>query len=207
MIQLIIFTRYPEAGTTKTRLIPAIGAEQAALLQKKMTEKLVAAATSVETDHPYSLSIYYTGGDLEKMVRWLGPCQYHQQQGKSLGDKMEAAFRQSFEEGAEGAIIMGADIPAIDASLISQSIGSLQKGKVVIGPSIDGGYYLIGLHSSDAGKLYPALFHDMKWSVDTVYETTENRMTGMGYDLLPLPILQDIDNENCLEEARRLKLL
>lgn len=207
LTQIIIFTRYPEPGTTKTRLIPAIGSENAALLQKKMTEKIVATARAEKLKTELPLAIYYHGGNEAKMHQWLGDGHYFKQITGDLGVKMTDAYIRSFAAGAQQALVLGSDIPGIDTLLLQKAMCSLAPGKVVLGPSLDGGYYLIGFTKDDAPRLYPQVFEELEWSTPSVFKTTCQRICDLGLNLITLPPLRDIDTLEDLEYAKEQGLL
>lgn len=209
---LLLFTRYPEPGTTKTRLIPTLGKQQAALLQKRMTEKIVESVQTlllkaVDERSDLDLSIYFNNGTVEEMYAWLGNYSYKVQQGKNLGEKMENAFRDCFVDGATQTIIFGSDIPGIDSQILDTAIKTVSDDNVVIGPCLDGGYYLLGFTQDNASRLYPELFTNMNWSTNSVFETTKERIHKLGLNPTTLAPLRDIDTAADLDYARELGLL
>lgn len=205
--RLLVFTRYPEAGICKTRLLPALGAEGAARLQKKLTERLIGEAHQVEKITKISANVYYSGGSKEKMVSWLGPMTYIEQVKGDLGEKMMAAFSHSFNNGAKAAILVGCDIPDITSKILIRGFEALNRRQVVIGPALDGGYYLLGMGATQAPVLFPLLFNKIRWSQKDLFTTTMSRLTGTGFDVLTLPRLQDIDQPEDLSFARSRGLL
>lgn len=205
--EVIIFTRFPEARTTKTRLIPLLGSEKAARLQRAMTEKLLAAAEAIPAALGSRLTIYFNGGSKALMTGWLGDHRYQEQQGEDLGDKMEHAFREIFKTGAEQAILVGADIPSIDTPLLSRAVTLVKEDEVVIGPTYDGGYYLIGFNKKYATEMYPAIFHNIAWSSESVFETTIRKITALQIAPVILPKHHDIDVPEDLPYADQWKLL
>lgn len=211
--RLLLFTRYPEAGKTKTRLIPQLGADGAALLQKRLTERvagqaqLLAERRGTETIIHETI-IHYSGGSREEMSSWLGPVRCIAQTTGDLGQRMRAAFAHSFTEGAQTAVLIGSDIPDISADLLHQAFACLLGGKeVVIGPSADGGYYLIGLVARRAAQLLPVLFEQMVWSSTDLFPFTMDRLRQAGYTAAILPILHDIDLPADLSLAKDRGLL
>ncbi len=204
---LLIFTRYPEAGTTKTRLIPALGAKGAARLQKDLTEKVVGQARLLAQRTAIDIVLYYSGGNRQKMISWLGlPDCFTQAEG-DLGYKMRRAFEQTFAGGADTAILIGSDIPGITEDLLFQAFSGLSAGKVVIGPSRDGGYYLIGLTANVAKILLPLLFDRMPWSTPHLFKDTMDRLTDAGFEVATLLTLSDIDLPEDLLIAKESGLL
>jgi rSAM/selenodomain-associated transferase 1 len=160
--KLIIFTRFPEPGKTKTRLIPHLGAEGAAQLQKEMTEHVVRQARRTDTE----IEIRYTGGAVEQMRDWLGAdLRYVEQGGGDLGERMQRAFSEQFDSGADRVVIVGSDCPSNGWKNMQSAFQRLDAADCVIGPATDGGYYLIGL-----GKTAPQLFQGMDWGGEKVLE-------------------------------------
>jgi rSAM/selenodomain-associated transferase 1 len=191
--RLLLFTRYPEAGKTKTRLIPELGEGGAALLQKRLTERVAIQADLLSQRSGIKTVVHYTGGSREQMTSWLEPTVCVEQKGADLGQRMRAAFEQTFAGGAKAVVLIGSDIPDITTDLLQQAFTSLLSKEVVIGPSQDGGYYLIGLTDDKASRLLPLLFEEMQWSTGGLFATTTNRLEKSGYDVAVLPTLRDID--------------
>ena len=196
---LIIFTRFPEPGKTKTRLIPHLGAEGAAQLQKEMTEYTVRQARRAGAE----IEIRYTGGSFEQMHGWLGENLNYAEQGEGdLGERMERAFTVAFSNGATKAIIVGSDCPSSDWKNMQVAFHGLEENDCVIGPASDGGYYLIGLRGrrsrlqqgeSVGGVGDPArqLFHNIDWGGEQVFEQTMKAASGLSVgELKQLP---DVD--------------
>jgi hypothetical protein len=205
--RLLLFTRYPEKGNTKTRLIPNLGADGAALLQKRLTERVVMQANLLTERLGIETIVHYAGGNSKKMTSWLGPMNCVEQTSGDLGQRMRAAFERSFAGGAETAVLIGSDIPDITAGLLQQAFTSLMTDEVVIGPTRDGGYYLIGLVARQAQQLLPLIFEGMIWSTGDVLANTIRRLERAGYDAATLPTLRDIDLPEDLPFARELGLL
>ena len=108
--QLTIFTRYPEPGKTKTRLIGALGENGAAALQKELTEKTVQKIDQLTKNSTVEPVIYFEGADLASMQKWLGPDRlYHQQGEGDLGKKLKLAFGDAFTAGAQRVVTIGCD--------------------------------------------------------------------------------------------------
>ncbi len=206
--RLLLFTRYPEAGKTKTRLIPQLGADGAALLQKRLTERVVVQTQLLAKRCGTQTIVHYSGGTREEMISWLGPVRCVAQTTGDLGQRMRAAFAHSFIEGVETAVLVGSDIPDISADLLHQAFHYLLGGKeVVIGPSQDGGYYLVGLVARCAAQLLPLLFDQMPWSSTNLFTVTKARLRQAGYDAATLPVLRDIDLPADLSLAQHHGLL
>ena len=192
--RLIIFTRFPEPGKTKTRLIPALGAHGAACLQRQMTEHIIASAGTLNGRHGLIIEVRYEGGNLILMQDWLGSqLTYQPQGGGSLGRRMQRAFEAAFEDDAAAAVIVGSDIPGISDNILRQAFETLRKKDLVLGPARDGGYYLIGVKRTQASKTYGPLFDGIDWGSDNVMAQTLQIAKDLGLDLSLLESLTDVD--------------
>ncbi|MGB3225342.1 MAG: TIGR04282 family arsenosugar biosynthesis glycosyltransferase [Desulforhopalus sp.] len=213
--KILLFTRYPEKGKTKTRLIGELGADGAALLHKKLTERVFMQASLLKQRSGIETIVYFCGGSSPKMTSWLGPIHCVEQMSGDLGQKMRSAFEHCFSGGAETAILIGSDIPDISAELLQQAFNALITKDVVIGPSRDGGYYLIGMAAGAARicrpegmpPLLPLLFDKMKWSTEELFNNTMHRLESAGYETAHLPTLRDIDIPADLPFAKEKGLL
>jgi uncharacterized protein len=182
---LIIFTRYPESGKTKTRLIPALGEHGSARLHRRMAEHTVKQARSLSC----AIEVWYVGGSEELMQDWLGrDLWYREQPAGDLGDRMCGAFRSAFDKGYQSVMIVGTDCPGLTTDFMAQGFAALQNQVVTIGPAIDGGYYLIGLQ-----RLVPELFQKINWSTATVFSETLAIADKLQLSTYLLPSLHDID--------------
>ena len=186
---LIIFTRYPEPGKTKTRLIPVLGAEGAARLQRQMTEQTLAQVKELKAFRPLSVEVHFAGGNQQLMQDWLGSdIIYRQQSEGDLGRRMALAFKESFSAGMTGVVIIGTDCPDLNAQLMVKAFHAIEQNDLVLGPALDGGYYLIGLR-----RLIPELFTGISWSTAEVLEQTRSIAERLDLAIAFLPLLNDID--------------
>ena len=187
--RLILFTRYPEPGRTKTRLIPALGAQGAATLQRQMSEAIVAQMAAFAAQYPVSLEIRYADGNQQAMEAWLAsdiPC-LDQGEG-DLGDRLHLAFAQAFAQGARAVVVIGADCPGLAPALFAQAFVALTRNDLVLGPAMDGGYYLIGLKHPA-----PALFSQIPWGKGEVLAATLKQAQGLNLSTHLLEPLADVD--------------
>ncbi|MGD9236468.1 MAG: TIGR04283 family arsenosugar biosynthesis glycosyltransferase [Desulfobacterales bacterium] len=192
--RLIVFTRFPEPGKTKTRLIPALGTRGAARLQRQMTAHVLATAASLNDQNGLSIEVRHAGGNASLMQDWLGSnFIYRPQGGGSLGRRMQRAFEAAFEENAVAAVIVGSDIPGISADIIRQAFEALRQKDLVLGPAKDGGYYLIGIQKSLPANTYGRLFEGIDWGSDKVMAQTLQLASALGLDLTCLESLADVD--------------
>ncbi|MEM1172311.1 MAG: TIGR04282 family arsenosugar biosynthesis glycosyltransferase [Cyanobacteria bacterium P01_H01_bin.35] len=194
--QLIIFTRYPEPGKTKTRLIPALGAEGAANLQSKMTETTLIKANKLLKRMSLSIEIRFAGGNLQLMKNWLGSDLKYQEQGTGdLGERIIRAFESAFNQGMKYVVIIGIDCPSLTPEIMLQAFAKLTQSDLIIGPATDGGYYLIGLK-----KFIPELFQGINWGTSVVLSKTVASAQKINLAIDYLPELSDIDRPEDLEK-------
>ena len=187
--QLIIFTRYPEPGKAKTRLIPVLGKEGAANLHRLMAQRMIANALSLQNSRQLSVAIHYTGSSEQLMQDWLGTDMiYCQQSGGDLGARMSAAVQKSLDLGIEKVVIIGTDCPKLKLEIIAKAFDELSDRDLVLGPAKDGGYYLIGLC-----RIMPELFDGIKWGTSEVFADTLAIAQNLNLNIAVLPIFADID--------------
>ncbi len=193
--KIIIFTRYPEPGKTKTRLIPLLGAEGAAELQRRMAEHVLAQAQDLAARREVSLEVCYEGGDEALLSTWLGSrFSYCEQRDGDLGTRMHGAFKEAFLKGCERVVIIGTDCPGLTDKLLETALECLHEHDVVLGPARDGGYYLIGLK-----RLCPSIFHDIQWGTHKVLAHTLDVAHSNGLSVKLVEIMNDVDRPEDLE--------
>ncbi len=192
--QLILFTRYPESGQTKTRLIPALGAEGAADFQRRMTECLVDQVKKFQEQRPVSFVVRFVGGDAALMRQWLGERRYAAQQGENLGARLQQAFSAAFAEGFRRVVIIGADCPALSPQIMAEAFCLLEKNDVVLGPARDGGYYLVGLRAP-----HSELFTQIAWGTGDVLTQTIEAASRIHASVKLLELLADVDRPEDLQ--------
>ncbi|WP_317619414.1 TIGR04283 family arsenosugar biosynthesis glycosyltransferase [Laspinema olomoucense] len=190
--RLIIFTRLPYPGTTKTRLIPALGAGGAALLHRQLGEHTLATVRDglqQKMPKPIAVEVRFTGGTLEQMQGWLGEdLEYRPQSEGDLGDRLIVATQEAFEAGCSRLVLIGTDCPDLDARILRQAFDSLHSHDLVLGPAMDGGYYLIGL-----SRFVPELFQGIAWGTGEVLAQTLAVASSESLTVAKLPELRDID--------------
>ncbi len=191
--QLIVFTRFPAAGVTKTRLIPALGAAGAALLQREMTEHTLKRVGSTRITPQPVVEIRFAGGDKKRMQAWLGDTYtYQPQEGNTLGERMASAFEDAFERQFDQVAVIGTDIPGITPAILESAFKCLNQINVVLGPASDGGYYLVGMHH----KTFPLarrLFVNIDWGTASVLADTLEIAAASGLRTRLLAELTDVD--------------
>jgi uncharacterized protein len=193
MTHLIVFTRYPVPSTTKTRLIPALGPDGAANLQRQMTEHTLAQVQHWQQQQLNAVvDIRFSGGDRAQMVEWLGDWRFTPQGEGSLGDRLGRAMSESFAAGAIGVLAIGIDCPGLTADVLMQASRALEQQDVVLGPSTDGGYYLIGLNRR-AANYTSDLFGEIAWSTEVVLAQTLAIAQRHNLSIATLAPLSDVD--------------
>lgn len=199
---VLLFTRFPTPGRAKTRLIPTLGTEGAARLQREMTELIVTRLRPAAIRGRFQLTACHAGASSRSMCRWLGQgLAYEPQSDGDLGERMSRAIQTRFEQGAGRVVVIGADCPGVTKSVLEQAFAAIESHSVVFGPAHDGGYYLVGLN-----RPQPTLFQGLAWGGDTVLRDSLSRARQLGLEPALLPTLTDIDRPEDLthwEAARR----
>ncbi len=192
---LIVFARWPEAGTTKTRLIPALGPEGAAHVQRRMTQHTLRITDRLARERGVHVELRYAGGDETKLTSMFGRGRRLRPQGEGdLGARLARAVHESAEAGAGRIVVIGTDCPAITVDLLARAFDALGHGDVVLGPAEDGGYYLVGVQ-----RPHPELFEDIAWSTDRVLEETLRVTAASDLRVTQLEALPDVDRPEDLE--------
>ena len=195
--RIIIFSRYPVPGEVKTRLIPAIDRTGAADLHRRLTEKTLATALSFSADRGAEVEVYYEGGSEPQIRRWLGPdITCVRQRSGDLGQRMRIAMEKAFQQGARRAVIVGADIPDIKPKHFKQAFEVLEEQDLVLGPSTDGGYWLIGSNRP------VDIFENISWGAETVIKETITKADRQRLKFKLLEPLTDIDTLEDLKKWR-----
>ncbi len=194
--RLVIFTRYPEAGRVKTRLIPVLGEEGAADLHRRMTRRTLAAANELAQHGLASVEVCFTGGGEQRMKQLFGEelKLVPQLEEGDLGERMHAAFQRCFGEGAEKVVIVGTDCPGLSGRIMLRAFDELDQTPLVLGPARDGGYYLIGLTG-----VPPKLFEGIPWGTDRVLEMTMDLAKRLELPVTLLIPLDDVDRPEDLQ--------
>jgi uncharacterized protein len=190
---ILIFSRYPAAGRVKTRLIRPLGPKGAARLHRRMTEHVVgiaiAARNTADPETGLEITVCCTGAPRGRFRTWLGKDPQYARQGTGgLGARMKRAFDRAFRKGAGSAILIGTDVPGITSDILQHAFQALHANDIVVGPAIDGGYYLIGMKAP-----FPGIFESVDWGTGIVYEQTRDRIRRLGLTCADLPPLQDVD--------------
>jgi rSAM/selenodomain-associated transferase 1 len=173
--RVALFTRWPEPGKAKTRLIPALGPQGAADLHRRLTERTVAIVRAAGLP----LEIRSTGAAPAAFRDWLGV--------ESVIDQGDGDLGARLSRTAETlpVLLLGADIPGLAPAHLAAAAAALATAPAVIGPAADGGYWLLGLAAP-----MPALFEDIAWGTEKVLAQTRDKLPS-GTKLLDT--LADLD--------------
>lgn len=201
MNQLGLFAKYWEPGRVKTRLAAGVGFHRACRVYFAFVRHLLDVFQEVAD----SRSVVFAPAKVESKFRRVVPAAWDliPQSDGGLGLRMETFFQQQFNnQGAEKIVIIGADCPQLSAVEIEEAFATLDQNDVVVGPSSDGGYYLLGMKS----QCYD-IFSDIAWSTETVLQHTKDHLSRLGvrFDLLDTKtdIDESADLERWLQSSRR----
>ncbi len=189
---LIIFVKNLIYGRVKTRLAATVGNDQAF----QIYQKLIGYTASVVEKLACNQVVYYSDY-IEHDDAWPGAVKAVQR-GSDLGERMEQAFNNSFRDAAGHTVIIGTDCFEITREIIQQAFETLSRCDVVIGPASDGGYYLLGMT-----KLHSPVFKNIAWSSESVLATTLAICKSLNLSYFLLPVLNDIDEEKDLRQAKQ----
>ena len=191
-VVVALMVRAPIPGRVKTRLIPALGADRACQLYQAMVEDIL--DNIGQCGLPFH--IFYDGSEIDLPQTWLaGAARAWPQRGDDIGERMAAVFIDCFSAGADAVILVGSDIPALDAAVIDQAAVALASHDTVLVPVEDGGYCLIALHRA---SFRTELFGDIPWSTNQVLAQTLRRLATLDLKTALLPPLRDIDTPDDL---------
>ena len=190
---IAIFARAPVPGRAKRRLVPALGEEGAADLQRRMTDRAVAAAVEARAGRVWLWCTPDCRHPSFRALRARHRVRLRVQRGGDLGERMGAAMRHLLERHTI-ALLAGSDCPALGAAAFRQAAEWLDGGAdAVLAPALDGGYVLIGLR-----RIEPSLFAGMAWGTDRVLAETRRRFGALGWEWREMESLPDIDRQEDL---------
>jgi rSAM/selenodomain-associated transferase 1 len=184
----MFFVKYPDAGKVKTRLAEEIGSNHAAELYKCFVHEILLKLRTIKI--PFTICIY-PPEQQEQMMQWLGQDNvYVPQNGTDLGEKMKNAFMKAFENKSRQVVLIGSDFPDLPVDYLTDALIELDSNDTVIGPSSDGGYYLIGFNRTG---FLPEVFKGINWGGAEVFEKTVNILKQHEQHFSSLPQWYDID--------------
>ncbi len=191
---LIIFTRNPELGKCKTRLAKTIGDQAALNVYKFLLQHTANVAKKIEASRYAYYSVKVRENDIwnEKFFN------KKQQFGEDLGLRMQNAFQELFNLGHKKVIIIGSDLYDLDQKYINEAFTKLDTHDAVLGPALDGGYYLFGMK-----KVIPNVFTNKNWGTETVFKSTTKDLKN--YNVYLTKSLNDIDTFEDLKPYKELE--
>ncbi len=199
---LIVFVKEPRPGHVKTRLARDLGPELAARVYRALAEAEI-AATRPEGAEYERLLFHDPQGDVRALRAWLPGESLLAQAGADLGELMRAAFEHCFAASATRVAIVGTDVPWAGRAHVLAGLAALEAHDACLGPTPDGGYYLLALRAPQ-----PGLFERVPWSTPEVLPATRARARELGLSLAEIDPLPDVDTLHDLRrEWQRLKPL
>jgi rSAM/selenodomain-associated transferase 1 len=195
---ILFFVKYPAPGTVKTRLAKKLGPERATEIYRNFVLDILDTLQTLNV----SLRIFFEPPEaFDDLRHWLGEdWSYVPQTGRDLGQKMKNSFLHAFTEGFSKVALIGSDLPDLPADFINLSLRALDTDDVVLGPTGDGGYYLIG---SSREAFLPEAFENIAWSTDRVFGHTVKILKRHGRKLYVLPQWHDVDTPDDLKSLVR----
>lgn len=193
---LIIFVKNPVEGNVKTRIAKTVGHPRAVEIYRELLEYTHQTADTLPNEN-YTKTVYY-GDHINDDDLWNGWHKALQPQNGNLGDRMKQAFREQFAQGADRVVIIGSDCLDLTPQHLQEAFTQLLLYDVVLGPSTDGGYYLLGMN-----LLYEEIFDDMPWSQPELLEKTKQILAKNDASYTLLEPLTDIDEWKDYLNAKR----
>lgn len=194
---LAVMTKAPQAGRVKTRLTPPLSPEEAAALNICFLRDTAAAISLITSETNAQGVAVYTPVGAEAAYIGILPNDFVlvPQRGNGFGDRLSAATQDLLRLGFDSLCLIDSDSPTVPEKAFAQAVDFLARGEdsVVLGPSDDGGYYLIGLK-----KLHPRLFEAIDWSTERVLEQTIAAAHEMSLQVHLLPTWYDVDDRSTL---------
>ncbi len=182
---LLIFAKNPRLGHVKTRLARELGDEAALTIYRHLLALTRDATQFLPVRKIVCYSDFVDETDEWDQQRF----EKRVQQGSDLGERMSNAFREVFaDETINQAVIIGTDCPDLRSDLLTNAFTALETHDFVLGPALDGGYYLLGMKT-----LEESVFRNKTWSTDTVLRATLENIRALGKSFFLLPTLRDVD--------------
>lgn len=196
MKTLVTFAKYPKAGKVKTRLGATIGMEAAARLYRLFLQQTMQIAGESRFERRI---LYFEPPDRRSEFARIAPgFELLAQPSGDLGTRLLRAFASAFATGATGVVVLGSDSPTLPGQLLEAARVALDTHDLVVGPAVDGGYYLLGMR-----RLHADLFQNIRWSTGEVLESTLARADKLGLSQMALEPWYDVDDLETLRKAAR----
>ncbi len=198
---ILVFAKLPEPGQVKTRLVGGLSPKQAAEVHRACLEDTVAQVRRVPGCQK-CLQVAARPDQAHTLAARLGLGRawwVDKQHGRSMGERLQRAFACCFQSGCRKVVVVGTDTPWMGRECIHRALAWLDTTDVVLGPSDDGGYYLIG-----ARRLVPQMFRGIRWSTSQVLKATLQALAKARATYRLLPRDFDLDRPEDLERAEQL---
>ena len=198
---VIVFVKNPVHGQVKTRLIPHLSPEQAASLYQAFLVDWCNTLSTISAAHRV---IAYTPPEgLKALQALIGEDSvYIPQQGATLGERLIAAAHWACNRDYAKFLFVGSDSPTLPIQYVEHAFDLLESRDVVIGPSVDGGYYLICFSAHGASLSIPTIFEEITWGTDVVFRQTLGKIQTINALLGVLPPWYDVDTPTGLQLLR-----
>ena len=194
---LVVMARWPASGRCKRRLAVDIGSEQAAIVQQRLTAHTLAIAEALTERGVLDVQVAISGVSVRSAQRWLPclpPCTLLDQGCGPLGARMLRQIQRArFGQPNKPVIVIGTDLADLCQNDLRHAIQKLQNQPLVLGPSADGGYWLLGLGAALTQQQLDALFAAVSWGSNKVFDITCARARGLGLTPHLLSMKNDID--------------
>ncbi len=189
---VIVFAKNPVPNQVKTRLVPTLSPEQAATLY---TAFLRDGCDTLATLSDVDLIIAYTPTEARSDLQALigDDVLYIPQTGADLGERLASATQWATEQGYTKILLVGSDSPTLPIAYVSKAVTLLNSQDITIGPSTDGGYYLIGFSATNVAMTVPFVFENIAWSTENVFQQTLARIRSLKATVGLLPPWYDVD--------------
>jgi len=185
---ILLFVKYPDKGKVKMRLSVDLNKDIVQELYRCFVQDTLATVKKIDSQ----LIICFLPAEAEKKFhKWLGSILlYLPQNGVDLGERMKNSFTDVFTKGFRRVVLIGSDSPDLPKKYIKQAFDILLTKDVVLGPTVDGGYYLIGFHTN---SFTPSVFEDVPWGKQMVFQETMMKIMQTHHSVGLLPIWSDVD--------------
>ena len=183
--------RWPAPGRCKSRLAAGIGSRRAAAVQRELCLHTCAVARQAQRRLAFALVLAAQGPGPRALARWAAElgCDGAVAQGRgSLGVRLQRQLLRARRRGAGKVVLVGSDLPGLEAADLEQAFRALDRAPLVLGPAADGGYWLIGLDGS-----WPQLFSGIPWGSARVLEHTSGAAARLGLQPRWLSCRHDLD--------------
>ncbi|UCE10504.1 MAG: TIGR04282 family arsenosugar biosynthesis glycosyltransferase [Candidatus Thorarchaeota archaeon] len=195
---IFLVMKYPEAGKVKSRLAESLGEKAATALYCAFVKDTLKTVEAL--DVPFHIAVHPPESH-GKFADWLGHSyEFFPQEGENLGERLHNGFVTMFDKEYQQVVALATDCPDLPAEILQRAISAFQTDEVVIGPGLDGGFYLIGFAHD---HFVADAFYDISWGTETVFQETLSRIETVTNRVRVLPEWGDIDTKRDLRQFFR----